>query len=381
MKKKRTVMIILVLLFVLGAVAASPAQRAEAATTTLTNVLKAPAAKAGNWVISAKGYRYKYKSDGQYAKSSWLKIGENIYYFKSNGYLQTGWKTYNGRKYYFDGQGALVTGWKEISGKRYYFWKDKKERSGSAAVGKVVIASHYYYFDANGAMQTGWIRIGNDDYYFKPSNGSMAVNTTVGKYKVDKDGKRITSSSTEPPSTPNNVAIDNQEKTGKVDCWVGDSRTVGMAIAKGNSVAGDTILTGNWIAKVGMGYSWYKSTAEAKVKALLKKKPTMTIVFNFGINDLSNVDNYIAAYQELMKEYPKAHIYIMSVNPTDQTKYHSYATNTAIKKFNKKMKAAFPNHYINTFSYLTKKGFESNDGLHYLTATYKDLYNYVLTKV
>ena len=55
--------------------------------------------------------------------------------------------------------------------------------------------------------------------------------------------------------------------------------------------------------------------------------------------------------------------------------------NTAIKKFNKKMKAAVPNHYINTFSYLTKKGFESNDGLHYLTATYKDLYNYVLTKV
>lgn len=380
MKKKRTVMIILVLLFVLGVVTASPAQRAEAAT--LTNVLKAPAAKAGNWVISAKGYRYKYKSDGQYAKSCWLKIGENVYYFKSNGYLQTGWKTYNGRRYHFDGQGALVTGWKEITGKKYYFWKDKKERSGSAAVGKVVIASHYYYFDANGAMQTGWIRIGNDDYYFKPSNGSMAVNTTVGKYKVDKDGKRITSSSTEPPSTSTNVAIDNQEKNGKVDCWVGDSRTVGMARAKGETAAWNTIMTGKWIARTGMGYAWYKSTAEARIKALLKKKPTMTIVFNFGVNDLANVDKYIAAYQKLMKEYPKAHIYIMSVNPTDPAKYHGYATNTAIKSFNKKMKAAFPKHYINTFSYLTKRGFISDDaGLHYDETAYKELYNYVLTKV
>ncbi|MGN0354577.1 MAG: hypothetical protein ACI4EI_05835 [Muricoprocola sp.] len=379
MKTKRTVMIILFLLLVFGTAAASPAPGAEAAA--LTNVMKAPTAKEGNWVISAKGYRYKYKANGQYAKSCWLKIGGNIYYFKSNGYLQTGWKTYNGRRYHFDGQGALVTGWKEISGKKYYFWKDKKELSGSAAVGKVVIASHYYYFDASGAMQTGWIRIGNHDYYFKPSNGSMAVNTTVGKYKVDKDGKRITSSSTDITDVPSNIAIDNQEKTGKVDCWVGDSRTVGMAIAKGNSIAGDTIMTAKWIAKTGAGYSWYKSTAEARVKALLKKKPTMTIVFNFGVNDLANIDNYIAAYQKLMEEYPKAHIYIMSVNPTDSAKYHGYATNTAIKSFNKKMKAAFPNHYINTFSYITKKGFESNDGLHYLASTYKLIYDYVLTKV
>ena len=65
------------------------------------------------------------------------------------------------------------------------------------------------------------------------------------------------------------------------------------------------------------------------------------------------------------------------IGHSERRQYFNETDETVIKK----MKAAFPKHYINTFSYLTKKEFESDDGVHYYTNTYKELYNYVLTKV
>lgn len=370
MKKSKFILVLTVLFIAISFGTITPGERAEAAS--LTNVMKAPKAKKGNWVVSSRGYRYRYSSTKKYAKSAWLKINGNIYYFKSNGYLQTGWKTYKNKKYYFDETGSLVTGWKKINGKKYYLWK----QYGYAATGKVKIGGKYYYFNPSGVMQTGWKKIGSYYYYFNPSNGSMAVNTTVGEYRVDSNGRRTEaiSTDTKPANSANGTA---QTKKGSVDIFVGDSRTVGMGSATGTS--------SKCIAAVGQGYAWYVSTAEPKLKKKLKANPTATVVLNLGVNDIANYQNYINSYKKLMKAYPKATFYIMSVNPVD-SKYNwgwvSYSKmKTLIKTFNSKMKAAFPNQYIDCYTYLTKNKFATVDGIHYTTDTYKKIYNYILTQV
>ncbi len=317
MRKFKLGFIMLLMLVLLGIGNTSQATRAEAAT--LTNVMNAPKIKAGNWVITAKGYRYKFTSTGKYAKSMWRKINGNIYFFKSDGYLKTGFKKYR---------------------------------------------SHRYYFNKQGVLQTGWIKINGAWYYFKPSNGAMAVNCKVGNYYVDANGCRKTTST----NTDNTTA-----KTGKVDVWVGDSRTVGLGQAKG--------ISSKCIAQVGAGYSWYKSTALAKLKKKLKSKPRATVVLNFGVNDVANINRYISAYKTLIKKYPKAHIYIMSVNPIDSKYTAGYVSNSKIKTFNKKMKNAFSTRYIDCYSYLVKKGYSTHDGLHYTASTYKKIYNFVVSKV
>ncbi len=357
MKKNRLILMIAFFLFAVGISGFMAGTRVQAAS--LQNVINAPQAKSGQWVIATKGYRYRY-TNGQYAKKAWLKIDGEIYYFKSTGYLQTGWKTYQKKRYYFDNMGMLVIGWKTIGSSKYYFLK----KYGYAATGKTKIAGKYYYFNSKGVMQTGWKKIGNYYYYFKKSNGSMAVSQKVGKYTVDSKGRRVTGTT-------------ETEKTGTVNYFIGDSRTIGMGEATGTS--------SKCIAAVSMGYSWYVSTAEAKLKTKLKKHPTATVVLNLGVNDLGNCSSYITKYKALMKAYPKAKIYIMSVNPVDSKftwGYYSYSTMVSkIKSFNKQMKAAFSNNYIDCYTYLTKNKFTTVDGLHYDKATYKKIYNYILTQV
>lgn len=330
------------------------------------NVMKAPKAATGRLVTTKKGVRYYNTKTKTYTKNKWVKIKGKIYYFSANGYAKTGWKTHNKKRYYFDKSGKLMTGWQTIGGKKYYLWKSKENLSGSAATGKVKLSTGWYYFSGTGVMRTGWHKISGSYYYFSPSTGKMAVNTTVGKYKVDKSGKRVTAS-------PGKTTYSTPEKTGKVDYWVGDSRTVGLGIAMG--------ISNKCIAKVGEGHSWYLTTAEKRLKKALKKNPKATVVLNFGVNDHVNITKYINSYKKLLNAYPNAKIYFMSVNPIDSKYKSGYVSNAKINSFNKKLKAAFPQRYIDTNSYLKKKGFKTVDGLHYTVATYKKIYNYVLSKV
>lgn len=373
MKKTKFIVVLTLMCMLLGFGGVPGNEKVQAA---LTNVMKAPKAKAGTWIMKPKGYQYRYKATGKFAKNVWCKIDGSIYYFKSNGYLQTGWKTYNKNKYYFNSEGVLQTGWKTVNGKRYYL----KKTTGAAATGKVKIGSKYYYFSSAGVRQTGWKKVGGYYYYFYPDNGSMAVNAKVGKYYVDKNGRR-TSAGT---STVNN-SDSALKKTGQVDYFVGDSRTVGVAVSVGGVSNKETVISGKYIAKVGAGYSWYCSTALPKLKAKLKSKPSATVVLNFGVNDIDNYSKYITAYRKLIKAYPKARIYIMSVNPIGSKYtwgYYSCSTmRSKVKTFNSKMKAAFPNRYIDCYTYLNKNGFSTTDGIHYTAATYKKIYKYILTKV
>ena len=103
-------------------------------------------ASEGKWVETSSGWMYK-KSDGTYVKSDWMDIGENEYYFDSNGIMATGWKQFtNGAWYYLDpNTGAMV--------------HDK------------------------------WVSTDGVKYYYLQSNGVMATNTVInGTYRVDANG-------------------------------------------------------------------------------------------------------------------------------------------------------------------------------------------------
>lgn len=153
--------------------------------------------------------------------------------------------------------------------------------------------------------------------------------------------------------------------------YVGDSRTEGMKIAVGES---ENI---KFIAKVGAGLSWLKSSAASSAEGIIKSKPETIIIFNFGVNDLGNIDNYLTFYRTFGQK--SSNIWYMSVNPVVDGK--SSVTNAQIEEFNSKLKAQAGSRYIDTYSYLKTDGFNSPDGLHYDNDTYKKIHEYCLSVV
>ena len=255
--------------------------------------------------------------NGTYAKNTWLYYKSKVYSFKADGYANKGFFTYGDGRYYADKKGSV-----------YY----KK-----------------------------WVTKNGKRYYLK-SNGRKAVNETLklnGKtYKFNASGLV--------------VKADPVLKAKYV--FVGDSRVVGMKSAVGGT-------TSAYIGKIGEGYSYLSGTVDKTLREYLKQKPKLKVVFCFGINDLGNVDQYISYYKSIVKDYPDATFYFMSVNPISSWRNTASLSNTKIKAFNKKLKNAFGAKYINTYSYLVKKGFNTFDGVHYTAATYKKLYNYVISKI
>lgn len=140
--------------------------------------------------------------------------------------------------------------------------------------------------------------------------------------------------------------------------FVGDSRTVGL----------DACVSGiSSKAKVGAKVDYLKSILSDVTKTRKKN-----VIFNFGVNDLGNINKYITVYKSLPKDFIKNNnVIIMSVNPTDGSKYGSW--NTDIDKFNAKMKKNLPSgvKYLDTNSTLKKEGFSTRDGVHYKEVTYK----------
>ena len=140
--------------------------------------------------------------------------------------------------------------------------------------------------------------------------------------------------------------------------FVGDSRTVGL----------DACVSGiSSKAKVGAKVDYLQSILSDVTKTRKKN-----VIFNFGVNDLGNINKYITVYKSLPKDFIKNNnVIIMSVNPTDGSKYGSW--NTDIDKFNAKMKKNLPSgvKYLDTNSTLKKEGFSTRDGVHYKEVTYE----------
>lgn len=371
--------------------------RTDAASTNMIAYADSKETPSGKLLFTSKGVCYRY-SDGTYAKNVWIKVEKDYYCFDKNGYAEDGWFSYSGNTYYADDNGKVFhKSWHKEGSSKFYL-KDNGVLAKSQWVetgnkvyivdknGRMIknkyfkVGGKYYYVNKNGQrVENGWATIKGKKYFFNAdgvrlsstwikykkkyyyvkADGSMAVNEDVGKYHVGKKGA-LSGYSAE------------YKKYSKPDyLFVGDSRTVGMSNAVSNSKVA-------FYGKVSMGYSWLKSTADGEVKKYLKYNPSIKIIFGFGVNDLGNINSYINYYSGLIKAYPKAKFYFLSVNPMVEAKWsNKLVTNKKIKAFNKKLSAAFKSRYINTYSYLTKKGFETNDGLHYTAATYKKIFTYV----
>ena len=159
--------------------------------------------------------------------------------------------------------------------------------------------------------------------------------------------------------------------------YMGDSRIVGMM----SSITNKSIT---YIAQSGAGYSWLVDSAIPELANKIEGKKF--IVLAFGVNDLGNAANYLTKYQELKDTYPNVNIYIMSINPVDESKEaeNRYTvTNESIENFNETMKNSFGENYIDVYAQI-KDNFETEDGVHYTTETYKKIHeiviNYILSK-
>lgn len=242
----------------------------------------------------------------------------------------------NGKIYFFRENGTMTTGWKCLSKKVYYFTQD-----GSAATGWTEINGSWYYFFVNG------VRVANrsiDGNYLGPNGKRLAEKQIESRHKI----------------------------------FCGDSRTMQLKKAVGSSET-------SYVYKYGRGYNWFVNEGILELKKLLLVYPQSDVILNFGVNDLGNISKYIQIYQELINTYPKAHFYVMAVNPVDDVKYPSLVqrnkTTKLVTIFNSLLKSAFPDCYIDTYSYLESSGYETLDGCHYTTATYLKIYHYTLSEI
>ena len=158
--------------------------------------------------------------------------------------------------------------------------------------------------------------------------------------------------------------------------FVGDSRTVGMEEAMQDSDDADTC---SYIGKVGEGYYWLVNEGIDQLRTSLSKEPDATVVFNLGVNDLSEIDRYLAFYPQIFAEYPDASFYIMSVNPVGDA--CSGASNEEIRDFNAKLKESFPDQYLDCYDYLEQNGFSTVDDLHYTNDTYRAIHDYTVSAI
>lgn len=160
--------------------------------------------------------------------------------------------------------------------------------------------------------------------------------------------------------------------TGRV-VWIGDSRTVGMK----NAVSGDNDV---FIAESGQGYNWFINTGLNQANSKIKDGDT--IVFNLGVNDIGNANQYVNKLNELVNgSWKGKDIIFMSINPVDDAKSR-YVKNSDIEAFNKKMKDGLDSKikYVDTYSEIKKDLKTDSEGIHYDSETYNKIYDTIRNK-
>ncbi|QCJ41632.1 Ig domain-containing protein group 2 domain-containing protein [Bacillus sp. S3] len=142
--------------------------------------------KTNAWVLSS-GKWYYLDGNGAMKTNAWVLSSGKWYYLDANGVMKTiAWVLSGGKWYYVDSNGIMKTNaWILSSGKWYFL-----SANGAMQTGWIKVNNNWYYLASNGAMLTGWIEI-NKKWYFLYNDGHMAANTSIGKYKIGKDGAWI----------------------------------------------------------------------------------------------------------------------------------------------------------------------------------------------
>ncbi len=356
------------IIFITGLLFAFTGQAAEGGTVLQstgsadTNVLELAARnRMDDAEIVDTGHGFICVRDGKSIRprTGWFMIGKQIYYCRRDRYVHTGafsWngKTYrakwNGRLYvnswyygstktcYYGEDGVLVTkSWKKINGKRYYF-----DRTGNLL--KNAWADRYYV-DSNGVLVQGLKRSRNTGSLRRDEMAGTGIHNG---YVISKKQKLIIS---------------------------GASRVVQMFEV--NGIGKDVVK----VAKGAQKYRWFRTYALHVIRAWLDIYPNSIVVLQFGHNDLNktpdgNFEYYRKQYAALIRDYPDAKIWVMDSLPRDQSKFAAF--NRRSIRFNRKMKAAFPDNYLGGYDFMVSQGFETYDGIHYSRDTYRMIYQYIL---
>lgn len=151
--------------------------------------------------------------------------------------------------------------------------------------------------------------------------------------------------------------------------FVGDSRVVGMSMAGGYC----------YVGKEGIGYDWFVSEGVYQMLDQMSICPQADVILCFGVNDVANIGSYVAEYQYLKENYPDTRFWFMSVNPVNDGMASScgYFINSDMAvSFNRVMQQAFPEQYLDVYSYLQENGYGTSDGVHYDIGTYLVIQEY-----
>ena len=140
-----------------------------------------------------------------------------------------------------------------------------------------------------------------------------------------------------------------------------------------------------FVAQGSMSYSWFNNTAIAAVNNILSNNTDkkVNIITNMVVNMLLyDVDNYFSKYNELLSnQWKDKNFIIVSVIPVDESK-QSQSTylvrNADIETFNNKIKNGVSKvKYCDVYSQI-KNNFETADGVHYMSNTYRMIYQKIL---
>ena len=162
--------------------------------------------------------------------------------------------------------------------------------------------------------------------------------------------------------------------------FVGDSRTGQMA----NAVGGTAAWPGTaFVACFGGGVDWL-STAQAKKDVDQYVTPGSVIILNYGVNDLSRHNDYVAAINRYAQDWISkgATVYFASVGPVGEKEYGK--RNWAVEYFNNQLNNRLDARIgrLNLYVFLTGSGYTTQaDGLHYDGATYAAMFQFLMQSI
>ncbi len=162
--------------------------------------------------------------------------------------------------------------------------------------------------------------------------------------------------------------------------FVGDSRTGQMA----NAVGGTAAWPGTaFAACFGGGVDWL-STAQAKKEVDQYVTPGAVIILNYGVNDLSRHNDYIATINRYAQDWISkgATVYFASVGPVGENEYGK--RNWAVEYFNNQLNNRLDARIgrLNLYAFLTGSGYVTQaDGLHYDGATYAAMFQFLMQSI
>ncbi len=185
--------------------------------------------------------------------------------------------------------------------------------------------------------------------------------------------------------------------------FVGDSRTERMSYVLEKEGSQPFLKNVSFVAKGGEGLAWLRSEGYQQLIGEIgtgKGKP-VAVVFNMGINDLTNVDNYVSYYQEIADDLTSrgCKLFYMSLNPINSENLKATGRaerkEEAVRTFNSHIRSRLcgggdnSGTYIDLYTYLMKNGYGTDsgtngqesgvdDGLHYTIRTYKRIYKYCI---